>query len=214
MRAEKTPSRREECANALTHGTGAVLALAALVVMVVVAALHGSARAVVGASLFGTALLLMYLFSTIYHALHPGRAKRVMRVMDHGAIYLLIAGTYTPFCLVTLRGAWGWSLFGVIWGLALLGITLKAVAGFAWEKSSLVLYALMGWLVLIAAVPLVRSLPGPGLAWLLAGGAFYTGGIAFYALDARKYFHAWWHLCVLAGSACHVASVTGWVLVR
>ncbi len=206
------PSRSEELANALTHGTGALFSLAALVLMIVVAVFRGSPRAVVGASLFGTSLLLAYLASTIYHALKPGRAKQAFRVIDHSAIYLLIAGTYTPFCLVTLRGPWGWSLFGVVWGIALVGIFFKTHKGLGWERLSLALYLLMGWIVVVAIAPLVRTLPGPGLAWLAAGGLFYTGGTAFYALDRRRWFHAWWHLCVLAGSACHVVSVTGWVL--
>ncbi len=211
-RTDASPSRTEELANALTHATGALLAVAVLVVMVVVAALRGSAAAVVGASLFGTSLVLAYAASTVYHALRPGRAKQVLRVLDHSAIFLLIAGTYTPYCLVTLRGPWGWSLFGVVWGLALVGILLKAFAGLGWERLSLLLYLAMGWVVVVALVPLVRQLPGPGLAWLAAGGVCYTGGVAFYALDRRRWFHAWWHLCVLAGSACHVVSVTGWVL--
>lgn len=208
------PSRGEELANAWTHGAGLILAVAALVVMVVVAALRGSAAAVVGASLFGTTLILAYGTSTLYHALHPGRAKRLLRLLDHSAIYLLIAGTYTPFCLVTLQGAWGWSIFGVVWGIALVGITLKSTAGLGWERASLVLYLLMGWMVVVAIGPLVRALPGPGLAWLAAGGLCYTGGTVFYALDRRRWFHAWWHLCVLMGSACHVAAIAGWVLPR
>lgn len=190
------------------------MAVAVLVTMVVLAALRGSPRAVIGASLFGTTLCLTYGTSTVYHALRPGPAKRLLRMLDHGAIFLLIAGTYTPYCLVTLRGVWGWSLLGVVWGIAFLGITLKSTLGLGWPKLSLVLYLLMGWVVVVAVAPLWRALPGPGLLWLGAGGVFYTGGTAFYALDHRRWFHTWWHLCVLAGSACHVISVTGWVLAR
>lgn len=202
----------EELANALTHGFGTLLAIAALVLMVVFAAMKGSARTVVSVSLFGSALAMLYLFSTLYHALKPGKAKQVFRVLDHAAIYLLIAGTYTPFCLVTLRGGWGWSMFGVVWGIAALGITMKAVFGLKWEKLSLALYLAMGWAILIAAWPLAQALPRPGLLWLLAGGLCYTGGSIFYAWHRLPLHHAWWHLCVVGGSACHVVAVMGWVI--
>lgn len=211
-RREQSP--REELANALTHGIGTALAIAALVVMIVFAALKGTARTVVSVTLFGSAMALLYLFSTLYHALRPGKAKRVFRVLDHAAIFVLIAGTYTPFCLVTLRGAWGWSLFGVVWGIALLGISLKASLGLRWEKLSLLLYLAMGWVVIIAAYPLYQRLAMPGILWLLAGGACYTGGAAFYAWKRLPLNHAVWHLWVLAGSACHVVSVMGWVIPR
>lgn len=211
-RREQTP--REELANALTHGLGAVLAIAALVLMIVFAALRGTARTVVSVTLFGSAMALLYLFSTLYHALRPGPAKQVFRVLDHAAIFVLIAGTYTPFCLVTLKGAWGWSLFGIVWGIALLGIILKATLGLRWEKLSLALYLAMGWVVIVAAYPLYQRLPGPGIAWLLAGGLCYTGGAAFYACRRLPLNHAVWHLWVVAGTACHVVSVMGWVIPR
>lgn len=196
----------------MTHGLGVVLALAALVLMVVMASMRGSARAVVGAALFGAAMTVLYAASTVYHALRPGQGKLWARRIDHSAIYLLIAGTYTPFCLVTLQGPWGWSLFGVVWGLAVLGLALKLGFGIRWPKASLVLYLGMGWLAVVAAGPLWHRLPRPGLLWLLAGGLFYTGGVVFYVRDHLPYRHALWHLMVLAGSLCHVVSIAGWVL--
>jgi len=201
-----------ELLNSLTHGFGAVLAIAALVVMVVFAALEGTARHVVGVTLFGSTLVLLYMISMLYHAFRGPRVKKVFRILDHSAIYLLIAGTYTPFCLVTLRGAWGWTLFGIIWGMAALGVTLKAVFGTRWEIVSTLLYLLMGWLIVIAIVPLWRAMPAGGLVWLFLGGVFYSGGVAFYAWDRPPFCHAIWHLFVLAGSASHVTAVMGWII--
>lgn len=206
--------RRDELWNALTHGLGTVLAIAALSVMVTFAALRGTARHVVGAALFGAMLVLLYLMSTLYHALRPPRAKRVFRILDHAAIFLLIAGTYTPFCLATLRGPWGWTLFGLVWGLAVLGITLKATLFHRVAWLSTAVYILMGWLIVIALGPLARALPGGGLAWLFAGGLCYTGGVLFYRWESLRHHHALWHLCVVAGSACHVACVLGHVIPR
>lgn len=204
--------RREELANSLTHGVGTVLAIASLTVMVAFASVKGSARHVVGSALFGTGLVLVYLMSTLYHAIPLPGAKRVLRVLDHSAIFLLIAGTYTPFCLVTLRGAWGWSVFGVVWGLAVAGIVLKASLfdRMAWVSTAL--YLAMGWVLLAAMVPLWQRLPAGGLAWLFGGGLCYTGGVLFYRRKSMTYHHAWWHLCVLAGSGCHVACVIGYVI--
>jgi hemolysin III len=203
---------RAELANAITHGLGAALSILALVLLVVLAALHGSARHVVGGAIFGATLVVLYTMSTLYHALtHPG-AKRVFKILDHAAIYLLIAGTYTPFCLATLRGPWGWSLFGVVWGLALLGVLFKALFIGRFEFLSTAVYLAMGWLVLVAAVPLYRALPPAGLAWLLAGGLCYTGGVAFYVWHKLKFHHAVWHLFVLGGSICHVVAVLGSVI--
>lgn len=204
--------RREELANCLTHGLGTALAIAALVLMVVLASLRGTARHVVGAALFGAGLVLLYLLSTLYHALPASRAKRVMRVMDHSGIFLLIAATYTPFCLATLQGPWGWTLFGVIWGLAAVGITLKASLFHRLEWISTAIYLLMGWVIVVALVPLVQRLPGPGLAWLFGGGLFYSGGVIFYRWHSLTFHHAIWHLFVLAGSACHVICVLGYVI--
>jgi hemolysin III len=204
-----------ELANSITHGLGALASVAALTVMIVQASLHGTARHIVGAAIFGSALVVLYTMSTLYHALRGPITKKVFKILDHSAIYVLIAGTYTPFCLSTLRGAWGWSLFGVIWGLAAIGITLKAVfsAGRMPRLSTLV-YLAMGWLVMTAALPLWRHLPRHGMVWLMAGGAFYTLGTVFYTARNLKFHHAIWHLFVLGGSMCHVAAVLGFVLPR
>ncbi|MBI4911844.1 MAG: hemolysin III family protein [Acidobacteria bacterium] len=205
-------ARREELANAITHGLGAALAVAGLVLLVVFASLRGTARHIVGAALFGSSMVLLYVMSTLYHSFRGPRVKKVFRILDHSSIYVLIAGTYTPLCLATIRGAWGWSLFGVIWGLAVLGITFKAIFIHRWEWLSLAVYLLMGWLVVIAILPLWRAMPAPGLAWLFGGGLFYTGGAVFYAWRRLPYHHALWHLCVIGGTACHFACVLGWVI--
>jgi hemolysin III len=198
--------------NAITHLAGAVLALAGTVVLIVFAAFSGDAWKVVSVSIYGLTLLLLYSFSTLYHSLR-GRAKPVLRKLDHQSIYLLIAGTYTPFCLVTLRGPWGWSLFGVVWGLAVLGALQEL-----WTRSqarilSVVIYVVMGWAVVVALLPLYRALGPAGFAWVVAGGLFYTVGIVFYALDKRiAHFHGVWHLFVLAGSAAHYVAILGYVV--
>jgi len=214
-RAEEFPDdpRRVEFANSLTHGLGTALAIAALVLMVVFAALNGTARHVVGASLFGTCLVVLYAMSTLYHAFRGPRVKRVFHILDHAAIFLLIAGTYTPFCLV-MGGGWGWSLFGTVWGLAALGITFKAVFGPRLKWLSTAIYVAMGWLIVLALGPLVRSLPMGGVVSLFAGGVFYTVGVAFYVWKKLAYHHAIWHLFVLLGSACHVVSVLFFVIPR
>ncbi len=201
-------SPAEEVANSLSHGMALLAAVAALPVLVVHAAGRGSAADVVGASVFGATMVLLYLISTIYHALPAGAAKRLFLVLDHSAIYLLIAGTYTPFALGVLGGAWGWSLFGVIWGLALSGVVFKGVFGTRYPVLSTILYLLMGWLVLIAAKTLLENIPTAGLLWLLAGGIAYTLGVVFFALDERvRFAHFVWHLFVIAGTACHFVAV-------
>lgn len=201
-----------EVANSITHGLGALLSVVALVLLVVPGALEGSAVRIVTGAVFGTSLVLLYCMSTLYHALTNLRAKRVFQILDHSAIFVLIAGTYTPFCLVALRGAWGWSLFGVIWGLAALGITFKAVFGDRYEVLSTAVYLGMSWLIVVAALPLYRCLPAGGLAWLGAGGAFYTLGVGFFAWRGLRFHHAVWHLFVLGGSLCHVIAVLGYVM--
>lgn len=203
---DRPQSTGEEIANAVSHGVGFVLAMVALPVLVTHAMPRGTA-AVVGASVFAGTLALLFLTSTLYHALTNPRAKRVFRVLDHSAIYLLIAGSYTPFTLGVLRGPWGWSLFGVIWTLAAAGIVFKSAGGFRWPKLSNAIYLLMGWLVLIAAKPLATHMAGPGLFWLIAGGVAYTAGIAFYAAPRVRYAHFAWHLAVMAGTACHFVAV-------
>ena len=214
-RAEEFPDdfRQVEFANSLTHGLGTVLAIAALVLMVVSAALNGTARHVVGASLFGACLVVLYAMSTLYHAFRGPRVKRVFHILDHAAIFLLIAGTYTPFCLA-MGGGWGWSLFGTVWGLAALGMAFKAVFGPRLKWLSTAVYVAMGWLIVLALGPLVRSLPMGGVVSLFAGGVFYTVGVVFYVWKKLAYHHAIWHLFVLLGSACHVVSVLFFVIPR
>ncbi len=209
--AAALPQRRpqsvgEEIANSVTHGCGLAAALTGGPVLILVAR-HRDAWYVVGAAVFVATLVLLYAASTIYHALPPSRGKRVMRFFDHGAIYLLIAGTYTPFTLGVLRGGWGWTLFGIIWTLAIGGLVFKSTIGFRFRRLSTCLYLAMGWVCLIAIGPLVAALPARVLAWLVAGGLFYSGGTAFYAARRLRYGHAVWHLFVLAGSACHFIGV-------
>jgi hemolysin III len=200
-----------EIANSVTHGAGALLSVAGLVVMLVSAASHGTALQIVSCAIYGTSLVLLYLCSTLYHALPNRRAKRVFRILDHCSIYLLIAGTYTPFTLVTLRGAWGWTLFAAVWTLAVAGIVFKCFFTGRLAVLSTTAYVLMGWLAVIAIRPLAHALPWQGLLWVLAGGLFYTAGVAFFASE-RKYSHMVWHLFVLAGSGCHFFAVQRFVL--
>ena len=203
---------RGEKFNALSHLVGAVLALAGTVVLIVLAALSGDPWKIVSVSIYGATLILLYSFSTLYHSLRS-RAKDILRKLDHHGIYLLIAGTYTPFCLVTLRGPWGWSLFGVVWGLATLGILQELRPAKGARVLSVVIYVVMGWVVLAALVPLLRALGPAGFAWLAAGGVLYTVGIIFYALDSRvTHAHGIWHLFVLAGSAAHYVAILRYVL--
>ena len=204
----------EELAHSITHGIGAALSIAGLVLLVTLAAIRGDAWHVVGCSMFGATLVFLYTASTLYHSItHPG-AKKVLRVFDHAAIFLLIAGTYTPFTLVTLRGGWGWTLFVIVWGLALVGIIYKITATNRFRFLSVLLYLGMGWLVLIAIKPMVTSMPRPGLILLLAGGLCYTLGVIFYAWKRLPYGHAVWHLFVLAGSICHFFAVLLYVIPR
>lgn len=193
--------------NSISHLVGAVAALAGLVVVVVIAAEQGDPWKIVSFSIYGATLLLLYTISTLYHSLR-GRAKQIFRKLDHLSIYLLIAGTYTPFTLVTLRGVWGWSLFGVIWGLAIIGMALEALPQKGNRVLSVVVYVLMGWLVVVALKPLLAALPFAGFIWLLLGGIFYTGGIVFYLFDEKvRHFHGIWHLFVLAGSVSHYLTI-------
>jgi len=202
----------EEIAHAITHGIGLLLSIAALVILVVFASLRGDAWHVVSASIFGTTLILLYAASTAYHALPSSRAKGVMRLVDHAAIYLLIAGTYTPFMLVNLRGGWGWSLFGVVWGLAALGVVFETVAKQRFRILSLVLYVGLGWLAAIAVKPLLNTVDTGGLILMALGGLAYTGGIIFYRWRALPYHHAVWHVFVLVGSACHFFAILFYVI--
>ena len=193
--------------NSSTHLMGTVLAVAGAAVLVVLAARLGDPWKIVSFSVYGVTLFALYALSTLYHSTR-GKVKRVFQKLDHCSIYLLIAGTYTPFTLVTLRGAWGWSLFGVIWGLAALGIAQEAWLGKGARVLSVIIYVLMGWLSVIAVKPLIAALTPAGFAWLAAGGLFYTGGMVFYALDEKlRHGHGIWHLFVLAGSASHYLAI-------
>jgi len=193
--------------NSITHLVGAVLALGGATVLVTLAGVTGGATRIVSFSVYGLTLFLLYLFSTLYHSLR-GRAKRVFQVLDHHAIYLLIAGTYTPFSLVALKGKTGWWLFGGVWGLALLGILIDTLRGKGGHLLSVAIYLLMGWLILFVLGPLIAALPPGGFRWLLAGGLFYTVGVVFYALDGVwPWCHGIWHLFVLAGSISHYFAV-------
>jgi hemolysin III len=202
----RTQTRGEEIANSVSHGVG-FLAAAATIPVLVIGALNDGAAAIVGAAIFGSTMALLYLTSAVYHAVAPSRAKRVFQILDHAAIYLLIAGTYTPFTLGVLRGPWGWALFGLIWGLAVIGIVLKSIRGIRYPRLSTAVYLAMGWLVLVAAKPLFTNVPAWGLFWLTVGGVAYTAGVAFYAARRMRYAHFVWHLFVLAGTACHFVAV-------
>ena len=198
--------------NSISHLVGAALALAALVVLVVFASLQGDPWKIVSFSIYGATLFVLYTLSTLYHSLR-GEAKRIFQKLDHAAIYLLIAGSYTPFTLVTLRGTWGWSLFGVVWGLAILGIVLDSLHRNGPRIYQIIIYLFMGWLVLIALYPLLQNLPLAGLIWLVIGGLCYTGGMIFYALDTKlNHAHGIWHLFVLAGSVSHFFAILLYVL--
>ncbi len=198
--------------NALTHLVGAVLALAGGIVLIVLAALGGDPWKLVSVSIYGLTLVLLYSFSTAYHSVR-GRAKDILRKLDHHSIYLLIAGSYTPFCLVTLRGPWGWSLLAVVWGLAVLGSLQELRPKRGARILSVVIYVVMGWVALVAVVPLLQVLGPAGFAWVAAGGLFYTIGIIFFVLDTRlTHAHGVWHLFVIAGSAAHYVAILHYVL--
>jgi len=204
-------SQGEEIANSISHGLALVAALVGTPYLILQAARHGDTRFVVGASIFAATMILLYLSSTLYHALPVGKTKRVFRVIEHSAIFLLIAGTYTPFTLGVLLGAWGWTLLGVVWGLAAAGVALKVFNKGSHPILSTVNYLMMGWLVVIALDPLVARVPTTGLLWLIAGGVSYTAGVVFFALDSRlKYGHLIWHLFVMTGTACHYVAVLGY----
>ncbi len=207
VQANRAQSRGEEIANSVSHGFGLLAALAAVPVLVVAATGHGDPAGIVGAAVFGATLVTLYLASTLYHVTRRGRTKQLLRVLDHGAIFLLIAGTYTPFTLGALRGGWGWTLFGLVWGLCLAGVGLKIFRGTGHRGLSITLYLLAGWLMLIAIKPMWEAVPAWGLFWILAGGLAYTAGVVFYAARQLPYHHLVWHLCVVAGSACHFVAV-------
>ena len=197
----------EEIANAVSHGVGFVAAAIGAPFLIAHAARHGDTAAVVGASVFSATMLVLYLASTLYHALPPSRAKHVFRILEHSAIFLLIAGTYTPFTLGVLRGPWGSTLLGLVWTLALVGILLKVLGGVRYPIVSTALYIGMGWLVVVAVEPLSVRVAQPGLWWLVFGGLAYTLGVIFFAMKRLRYAHFIWHLFVLAGTACHFVAV-------
>jgi len=203
---------KEETINALTHGLGAALGAVGLTALVVMAVLRGDAWHIVSCSIYGAALVLLFTSSTLYHSFRTPRVKHVFRIIDHASIYLLIAGTYTPFVLVNLRGRWGWSLFGVIWGLALAGIVFQVFFVHRFRLAQTLIYLAMGWLVVVAVKPLLARVPKPGLLWLLIGGLFYSLGAGFYLWKKFPYHHAVWHLFVLAGSVCHYFAILLYVL--
>ncbi|MBT2340159.1 MULTISPECIES: PAQR family membrane homeostasis protein TrhA [Pseudomonas] len=198
--------------NAWTHLVGAIAAFIGGVWLVVIAGLTGDPWKIVSVSVYGFTLLALYSASTVYHSVR-GRRKEIMQKVDHFSIYLLIAGSYTPFCLVTLRGAWGWSLFGIVWGLALIGILQEIKPRSEARVLSIVIYAVMGWIVLVAVKPLLAALGSAGFTWLASGGVLYTVGIIFFALDSRlRHAHGIWHLFVIAGSLLHFVAIKAYVL--
>ena len=212
VRTPKSYSLGEEIANSVTHGVGAALSIAGLTLLVVLAALYGDAWRVVSFSVYGGTLTIMYLSSTLYHSFQNPRVKRIFQIADHGAIYLLIAGTYTPFLLVAMRGTWGWTLLAIVWGLALLGLGFKAFFLHRFRTLSVVSYVLMGWLSVIAWKEATARIPQGGLVWLGVGGLVYTIGIIFYAWRRLPYNHAIWHVFVLGGSVCHYFAVLLYLL--
>lgn len=205
---DRSQTQGEEIANSVTHGLGLAAALIGIPFLLQNAVEIGSIGYIVGVSVFAASIVLLYLGSTLYHALPSGKAKRVFRAIEHSAIFLLIAGTYTPFTLGVLHGSWGWSIFGVIWGLTTIGITLKVISRGSHHLIYVALYLLMGWTIVVAIKPMLTLVPTAGLLWLLAGGLAYTIGVIFYVFDAKiKYGHTVWHLFVIAGTTCHYFSV-------
>lgn len=208
---EREPTAREELANTVSHGAGFLLVVFAAMPLLVASALRQhDGWQVFGAVVFGLSLALLYAASTLYHLLPPGRAKRFCRLLDHTAIYVLIAGTYTPFALGALRGPLGWTVLAAVWTLAAVGTALKMKVGFRFPKISVALYLLMGWLVLLIVRPLVMQIGWGGFGWLAAGGAFYSLGVVFFLWERLHFSHLYWHGFVLAGSACHLVAVLGY----
>lgn len=212
--AARTETLAEEIANAVTHGIGAALAVAGLVVLLVLASLHGGALEIVSLAIYGATLVLTYVASTLLHAARSARFRHACNLLDHASIYLLIAGTYTPFLLLGLRGAWGWTLFAVIWALAVAGVVLRLSWRGYGRRVAVPLYLGMGWLILVAIGPVWSSLGGAAVGWILAGGLAYTAGVAFYVWDRLPFNHMVWHLFVLAGSALHFAGIMATVVPR
>jgi hemolysin III len=204
---ERPQSLGEEIANSVSHGVGLLLALAGFAVLVVATLQRGVVSEIVGATVFATTMVLLYSTSMLFHAFRQSRAKRVFQVLDHSAIYLLIAGTYTPFTLGVLHGGWGWILFGLVWSMAAAGILMKAIGGIRYNTASTLVYIAMGWLVVIAADTVWTLVPKWGIFWLFAGGIAYTLGAVFFLAERIRFFHFVWHLFVIAGTACHFIAV-------
>ncbi len=202
----------EDIANSVTHGIGIILSITALSILTAFAGIYGNVWHIVSVSIYGTTLILLYTASTLYHSIQNYRAKSILRILDHSAIYLLIAGTYTPFALVSLRGPWGWWLFGVVWGVAVLGIVFQLSQMRRWRAMSMSLYIVMGWAVVVVIKPMILSVATSGIVLLLSGGLAYTAGILFYAWEKLKFHHAVWHLFVLAGSVLHFLAVLLYVI--
>lgn len=211
-------SKGEEIANSITHGIGAVFSIAALVVMIVFASINKNAWQIVSVSIYGTTLIILYTMSTLYHAITNEKAKKVLQIFDHSSVYLLIAGTYTPFSLIILRqnSYKGWLVFGVIWAMAIFGITIYAIFPRRFKIFNIGSYVVMGWVIVFAFPELIQTMTSlnaiNGIYWLFAGGICYTAGIIFYAMKKKKYFHSIWHIFVLLGSICHFISVMFYIL--
>lgn len=201
------PTRSEETANSISHGLGLVAAIAAVPILVFTAIRDGDASFVVGASVFAGSMVLLYLASTLYHSVNHEPTKHIFRLLDHSAIFVLIAGTYTPFTLGVLRGPWGWTLLAMVWSLATIGLTIKAIYGTRYKWATMTLYVGMGWLALVAAKPILLHVPLPGILLVMAGGLAYTSGLGFFAAHRLRYHHFIWHLFVIAGTTCHFFAV-------
>ncbi len=202
----------EEIFNSVSHGVGAVLSIAALVLLVVFAVLYSDGYGLAGAIIYGISLILLYTMSMVYHIVQNKAAKKILRIFDHCSIFILIAGTYTPYLLVTLRGVLGWVIFGIIWGVTLIGVILNAISLEKFKKLSLICYIAMGWGVVLSIKPMAQNLALGGIVLLVAGGVVYTAGVVFYVLKKYRYMHSVWHLFVLAGSVCHYFSILLYVL--
>jgi len=205
-------TKKEEIAHAITHGIGAIFSIAALVALIVSASLQGDAKLIVSVSIFGLSMLIMYVSSTVVHSLPIGKWKNIFLIVDHASIYVFIAGSYTPFVLAVLKGTIGWTLFGIVWGLALIGIVLKVFFVKKFVILSTIAYVLMGWLIIVAWTPLNQAIHENGMALLVAGGVIYTVGALFYVGKRIPYHHVLWHLFVLAGSVCHFLTVIFYVI--
>ncbi|MFO8061335.1 MAG: hemolysin III family protein [bacterium] len=205
-------SVREEVFHAIAHGIGLILAIAGLIALITLSAMRGNMWHVISTSIYGGTLVILYLNSTLYHALAKSRAEKVFRILDHSSIYLLIAGTYTPFALVTIKGGWGWAVFGIVWGLAVLGIVFKALTAGRFKTFSTILYLIMGWLIVIVIGRIINNLERGGIILLFIGGAFYSLGTVFYMLKRVPYFHLIWHIFVLCASIAHFFAVLFYVI--